>query len=71
MTTQYNREPQTDPLLEPPCYDDVTSNMSWTPPPSYEVVVQEKRKTCMPMNATLYGGVCFIIFFLILYFYWK
>ena len=71
MTTQYVREPQTDPLLAPPRYDDVSSNMSWTPPPSYEVVVQEKGKPWTPMNATLYGGVGFIIIFIILYFYWK
>ena len=71
MTTQYVREPQTDPLLAPPRYDDDSSNMSWAPPPSYEVVVQEKRKTWTPMNATLYSGVGFIIIFLILYFYLK
>lgn len=63
-------ESSRDPLLIGQNTDD-SSDRSGTPPPTYEIVMQEKKNGFVYNKGILYSAVFFIIFFIVLYVYWK
>ena len=66
MMTGSSRDPL---LLEDG--DTMSSNTSGTPPPTYEIVMHEKKNAFVFNRIFVFTAFFFIICFFILYFYWK